>query len=88
MQLESVAECSTHLRLFSKALDVKDLRLNDGTPSLRKREVARLRGVAMRIDWKEALLEGWGLILQANLLLDPQSTGKFMLSSEMSQKGV
>lgn len=74
-QLESVAECSAHLRLFSKALDVKDLRLNDRTPSLWKQEVARLRAVAMRADCKEALLEGWGLVLQANLLLDLQSTG-------------
>lgn len=77
MQLESVAECSAHLRLFGKALDIKDLRLNDRTTSLWKREVARLRGAAMRTDCKEALLEGWCLVLQANLLLDPQSTGKF-----------
>lgn len=76
LQLESVAECSAHLRLFSKALDVRDLCLSDRTPSLWKQGVARLRGVAMRIDCKEALLEGWGLVLQANLLLDPMSTGK------------
>ncbi|GAA6099361.1 midasin isoform X1 [Tachysurus ichikawai] len=74
-KLESVAECSAHLRLFSKALDVRDLCLSDRTPSLWKQGVARLRGVAMRIDCKEALLEGWGLVLQANLLLDPMSTG-------------
>lgn len=84
-QWESVAECSARLRLFSKALDVKDLRLNGRTPSLWKKEVARLRGVAMRTDCKEALLEGWGLVLQANLLRDPQRTGKFVRSSEMSQ---
>ncbi|KAF4092103.1 hypothetical protein AMELA_G00017110 [Ameiurus melas] len=72
---ESVAECSAQLRLFSKAFDVRDLHLNDRAPSLWKQEVARLRGVAMRTDCKEALLEGWGLVLQANLLLDPQSTG-------------
>lgn len=72
---ESVAECSAQLRVFSKAFDVRDLRLNDRAPSRWKQEVARLRGVAMRTDCKEALLEGWGLVLQANLLLDPQSTG-------------
>ncbi|XP_053499982.1 midasin [Ictalurus furcatus] len=72
---ESVAECSAQLRVFSKAFDVRDLRLNDRAPSLWKQEVARLRGVAMRTDCKEALLEGWGLVLQANLLLEPQSTG-------------
>ncbi|KAM9495289.1 midasin [Clarias gariepinus] len=72
---EGVTECSAQLRLFSKTLDVRDLRLNDRTTSLWKREVTRLRGVAMRTDCKEALLEAWGLVLQANLVLDPQSTG-------------
>lgn len=80
LQLESVAECYAHLCLLSKALDIRDLRLNDGTPALLKQEVARLRGVAMRTDCKEALLEGWGLVMQANLLLDPQSTCKFTCS--------
>ncbi|XP_062857908.1 midasin [Trichomycterus rosablanca] len=74
-KLESVAECFNRLRLLSKILDVKDLRLTDNTPSSWKRDVARLRGVAMGTDSKEALLRGWGLILQANLLIDPQSTG-------------
>lgn len=80
LQSESVAECSAQLRVFSKAFDVRDLRLNDRAPSRWKQEVARLRGVAMRTDCKEALLEGWGLVLQANLLLDPQSTGTSVCS--------
>lgn len=71
-----MAECAARLRFLSRALDVKDLRLDESTPSLWRREVTRLRGVAMGIDSKEALLEAWGLVLQANLLLDPQSTGK------------
>uniref|UniRef100_A0AAR2JB73 Midasin n=1 Tax=Pygocentrus nattereri TaxID=42514 RepID=A0AAR2JB73_PYGNA len=76
LQLEAVAECAARLRFLSRALDVKDLRLDNSTPSLWKREVIRLRGVAMGIDSKEALLEGWGLVLQANLLLEPRNTGK------------
>ncbi|XP_035384712.1 midasin isoform X1 [Electrophorus electricus] len=74
-KVESVADCASHLRVLSRALDVKDLRLDSSMPSLWKREVARLRAVAMGIDTKEALLEGWGLVLQANLLLEPQSAG-------------
>ncbi|KAF5899322.1 midasin-like, partial [Clarias magur] len=85
---EGVTESSAQLHLFSKALDVRDLRLNDRTASLWKQEVTRLRGVAMRTDCKEALLEAWGLVLQANLLLDPQSTGaldRLRLSVEQLQ---
>ncbi|KAG9282412.1 midasin isoform X2 [Astyanax mexicanus] len=74
-KLQSVAECADRLRFLSRALDIRDVRLDSSTPSVWKREVTRLRGAAMGIDSKEALLEGWGLVLQANLLLDPQSTG-------------
>ncbi|XP_076872534.1 midasin isoform X2 [Brachyhypopomus gauderio] len=74
-KVEAVAECAAHLRVLSKVLDVKDLRLDSSMPSLWKQEVARLRAVAMGIDSKEALLEGWGLVLQANLLLEPQNAG-------------
>uniref|UniRef100_A0AAR2IVI6 Midasin n=1 Tax=Pygocentrus nattereri TaxID=42514 RepID=A0AAR2IVI6_PYGNA len=85
LQLEAVAECAARLRFLSRALDVKDLRLDNSTPSLWKREVIRLRGVAMGIDSKEALLEGWGLVLQANLLLEPRNTGKLLTCVDQQQ---
>ncbi|XP_065113160.1 midasin [Paramisgurnus dabryanus] len=74
-KLEVVAECAARLRVLCKALDVRDLRLDNSLASLWKQEVSRLRGVAMGIDSKEALLEAWGLVLQANLLLEPQNSG-------------
>ncbi|XP_016311670.1 midasin-like [Sinocyclocheilus anshuiensis] len=74
-KLEAVAECAARLRVLCRALDVRDLRLDNSLASLWKQEVSRLRGVAMGIDSKEALLEAWGLVLQANLLLEPQSSG-------------
>lgn len=74
-KLEAVAECAARLRVLCRALDVRDLRLDNSLTSLWKQEVSRLRGVAMGIDSKEALLEAWGLVLQANLLLEPQNSG-------------
>ncbi|XP_067273008.1 midasin [Pseudorasbora parva] len=74
-KLEAVAECAARLRVLCRALDVRDLRLDNSLASLWKQEVSRLRGVAMGIDSKEALLEAWGLVLQANLLLEPQNSG-------------
>uniref|UniRef100_A0A671LK38 Midasin n=1 Tax=Sinocyclocheilus anshuiensis TaxID=1608454 RepID=A0A671LK38_9TELE len=74
-KLEAVAECAARLRVLCRALDVRDLRLDNSLKSLWKQEVSRLRGVAMGIDSKEALLEAWGLVLQANLLLEPQNSG-------------
>ncbi|XP_057208356.1 midasin isoform X2 [Triplophysa rosa] len=74
-KLEAVAECAAQLRVLCRALDVRDLRLDNSLTSLWKQEVSRLRGVAMGIDSKEALLEAWGLVLQANLLLEPQNSG-------------
>lgn len=74
-KLEAVAECAGHLRVLCRALDVRDLRLDNSLASLWKQEVSRLRGVAMGIDSKETLLEAWGLVLQANLLLEPQNSG-------------
>ncbi|XP_003200751.2 midasin [Danio rerio] len=74
-KLETVAECAGRLRVLCRALDVRDLRLDNSLASLWKQEVSRLRGVAMGIDSKEALLEAWGLVLQANLLLEPQTSG-------------
>ncbi len=71
-----MAECAARLRVLCRALDVRDLRLDNSLASLWKQEVSRLRGVAMGIDSKEALLEAWGLVLQANLLLEPQNSGK------------
>ncbi|XP_051581140.1 midasin isoform X2 [Myxocyprinus asiaticus] len=75
-KLEAVAECAARLRVLCRALDVRDLRLDNSLTSLWKQEVSRLRGVAMGIDSKEALLEAWGLVLQANLLLEPHNSGK------------
>uniref|UniRef100_A0A9R1SM52 Midasin n=2 Tax=Cyprinus carpio TaxID=7962 RepID=A0A9R1SM52_CYPCA len=75
-KLEAVAECAARLRVLCRALDVRDLRLDNSLASLWKQEVSRLRGVAMGIDSKEALLEAWGLVLQANLLLEPQNSGE------------
>ncbi|KAF4099466.1 hypothetical protein G5714_019592 [Onychostoma macrolepis] len=74
-KLEAVAECAARLRVLCRALDVRDLRLDNSLASLWKQEVSRLRGVAMGIDSKEALLGAWGLVLQANLLLEPQNSG-------------
>ncbi|XP_043076462.1 midasin [Puntigrus tetrazona] len=74
-KLEAVAECAARLRVLCRALDVRDLRLDNSLASLWKQEVSRLRGVAMGIDSKEALLEAWGLVLQANILLEPQNSG-------------
>ncbi|TRZ01341.1 hypothetical protein DNTS_001208 [Danionella cerebrum] len=74
-KLETVAECASRLRLLCRLLDVRDLRLDNSLTSLWKQEVSRLRGVAMGIDSKEALLEAWGLVMQANLLVEPQSSG-------------
>ncbi|TSL47560.1 Midasin [Bagarius yarrelli] len=65
-ELESVAECSAHLRRFTKALDIRDLRLNDGSPSLLKQEVARLRGVLERlhtcVDQQQGQMASCGLL--------------------------
>ncbi|XP_030636974.1 midasin [Chanos chanos] len=74
-KLESVAECASRLRVLSRVLDIRDLRLDSSLASLWKQELSRLRAVAMGLDSKESLLEAWGLILQANLQLEPQASG-------------
>lgn len=75
LQLESVAECASRLRLLSKALDVRDLRL-DGTTGPWKQELVRLQGAGLGLDVKESLLEACGLVLLANNQLDPQKSGE------------
>ncbi|KAM4633655.1 midasin [Polymixia lowei] len=73
-KLESVAECSSRLRVLSKALDVSDLKLDCSAPPCR-RDVVRLQGAALGLDTKESLLEAWGLVLLANNQLEPQTSG-------------
>lgn len=77
IQLESVAECASQLRLLSKALDVSELRLDSTTGSWRQ-ELVRLQGAGLRLDIKESLLEAWGLVLLANNQLDPQKSGELV----------
>lgn len=76
-QLESVAECASHLRLLSKVLDVSELRLDSTTDSW-KQELIRLHSAGLRLDIKESLLEAWGLVLLANNQLDPQKSGELV----------
>lgn len=75
MQLESVAECASRLRLLSKVLDVSDLRL-DHTTDPWKQELVRLQAAGLALDVKESLLEAWGLVLLANNQLEPQKSGE------------
>ncbi|XP_077950103.1 midasin isoform X1 [Gasterosteus aculeatus] len=87
-KLESVAECASRLRLLSKALDVRDLRL-DGTTGPWKQELVRLQGAGLGLDVKESLLEACGLVLLANNQLDPQKSGvleRLVLSVEQQQQ--
>jgi len=75
LQLESVAECASRLRILSKALDVSDLRL-DGATGPWTQELVRLQGAGLGLDIKESLLEAWGLVLLANNQLDPTKSGE------------
>lgn len=75
LQLESVAECASRLRLLSKALDANELRL-DGSFSSWRQELIQLQGAGLWLDMKESLLEASGLVLSANNQLDPQQSGK------------
>ncbi|KAM6915471.1 midasin [Xenentodon cancila] len=73
-KLETVAECASQLKLFSTALDVSDLRLDNSLDPWRQ-ELVRLRGAGLELDIKESLLEAMGLVLLANNQLDPQKSG-------------
>lgn len=77
LQLESVADCASRLRLLSKALDISDLRLGGTTRSWRH-ELVRLQGAGLGLDIKQSLLEAWGLVLLANNQLEPQKSGKIL----------
>lgn len=74
LQLDSVAECASRLRVLTKALNVEDLRL-DSSSSLWRQEMARLQGAVLGLDSKESLLEALGLVLKANHQLEPQQSG-------------
>lgn len=73
-----MADCASQLRRLSKSLDVNDLRLEDTTASM-KQELVRLHIVGLGLDIKESLLEACGLVLMANTLLDPRSSGELLL---------
>lgn len=73
-----MADCASRLRRLSKALDVNDLRLEDTTASM-SQELVRLHVVGLGLDIKESLLEACGLVLLANTLLDPHSSGELLL---------
>lgn len=73
-----MADCASRLRQLSKALDVNDLRLEDTTASM-SQELVRLHVVGLGLDIKESLLEACGLVLLANTLLDPHSSGELLL---------
>ncbi len=77
LQLDSVAECMSRLKLLSKALDVSNLRL-DGTTGPWRQELVQLQGAGLGLDIKESLLEAWGLVLLANNQLDPQKSGELV----------
>lgn len=75
LQLESVAECASRLRLLNKVLDVSALRL-DGGEAPRRLELVRLQAAGLGLDVKESLLEACGLVLLANNQLDPHKSGE------------
>ncbi|XP_011610045.2 midasin isoform X2 [Takifugu rubripes] len=87
-KLLTVADCASRLRRLSKALDVNDLRLEDTTASM-SQELVRLHVVGLGLDIKESLLEACGLVLLANTLLDPHSSGvldRLVSSVEQQQR--
>lgn len=76
LQLESVAECSSRLKLLTDVLDVSALKLDSSLAPL-DQELLRLQVAGLGVEVKEVLLEALGLVLLANNQVDPQKSGEF-----------
>ncbi|XP_049611993.1 midasin isoform X4 [Syngnathus scovelli] len=72
-KMETVAKCASQLRVWSKALEVKELTF-DQTFRNWKQDLVCLQVAGLRVDIKESLLEAWGLVLLANNELDTQKS--------------
>uniref|UniRef100_M4AJ01 Midasin n=1 Tax=Xiphophorus maculatus TaxID=8083 RepID=M4AJ01_XIPMA len=85
-KLEAVAECASRLRLFSMALDVNALQLDEAL-SWGGQQLLRVQAAGLWLDIKESLLEASGLVLSANNQLDPHKSvlEKLLLSVEQLQ---
>uniref|UniRef100_A0A3B3CZB6 Midasin n=1 Tax=Oryzias melastigma TaxID=30732 RepID=A0A3B3CZB6_ORYME len=93
-KLESVAECSSRLKLLTDVLDVSALKLDSSLAPL-DQELLRLQVAGLGVEVKEVLLEALGLVLLANNQVDPQKSvlEKLLFSVEqqhnhMTSKGL
>ncbi|XP_032340488.1 LOW QUALITY PROTEIN: midasin [Camelus ferus] len=64
-----VVECFSQLRIFNKALAIRERMLALGESGWRE-DVSRLQVAASEWTLKKSLLQAWGLVLRANILED------------------
>ena len=71
-QDELVVECFSQLKVFNKALTIREWMPALGESGWQE-DISRLQVVASEGTLKKSLLQAWGLVLRANVLEDVDS---------------